>query len=424
MIRDTSGQDVIIERTSASKRNRMLATAGVLGLIVAGLFAWPNYARWSSAEQSLSKERVRISTVRRGTLTRDIAAQGVVVAAVKPTLFSPVEGTASLMVHAGDSVSQGQALAIIDSPETLSLFKQESAALNSARTDFQRQQIEVKKKALENKRQVDLAKVDLVAAKRELRRAEAAHNQNAISEFDYDMARDNLEMAELKHQHAMADAELQAESLHFELETTRLNIDRQKLAVEELQRQVDRLSIRSPVTGIIGNLLVEDRDAVAKNQPLVTVVDLGAFEVELAVPDSYASTLHNGLEAEVSHQGVSYIATLASISPEVVNSQITARLRFSGAMPVNLRQNQRVSGRILLEGRDNVLLVDRGPFLESGGGRITYVVKDDLAVRTRFQSGMVSMSSVEVVSGLEEGDAVVISSLSDFDNATSVYLAD
>lgn len=424
MIRDTSAQDEIIEPRKGLTRNRVLVIVAVVSVLAVGVFAYPSYERWASAEQTISRDRLRIATVTRGDLTRDISAQGKVVAAIKPTLFSPAPGVVTLEVQAGDSVTRGQPIAHVDSPEILNLLDQETAALSSAETSFKRQEIQARKTQLENQQKVDLAEVQLIAAKRELRRAEAARAKDAISEFDYDKARDDVATAELKHQHATEDAKLQQESLAFELETSRLDIERQRLRVAELQRQVEELDIVSPVTGIVGNLLVENKDAVADNQPLLTVVDLTAFEVELQVPDSYASALELGLDAQVSHQGKTYPATLVSVSPEVQNSQITARVRFDGHVPDNMKQNQRVSARILLEGKPDVLMVERGPFLESSGGRYTYVVEDNLAKKQRIQAGLVSVGNVEIIEGLQEGQQIVISSLTDFNNAETVYLTD
>jgi HlyD family secretion protein len=424
MIRDTSAQDEVIPQIGGFTRNRLLVIGIVAIALIGFVVAYPGYSRWVSAEQSVSRDRLRLATVRQGDLTRDISAQGKVIAAIKPTLFSDARGVVTLSVQAGDSVDEGETVALIASPELLNLLGQETASLSSAETNFKRQQIEARKTELENQQNVGLANLELVAARRELRRAQAAHDKDAISEFDYDMAADNVASAELKHVHAAADAGLQQESLQFELQTTQIDIDGQRLVVKELQRQVQKLTILSPVTGIVGNLLVKNKDAVAQNQPLLTVVDLSAFEVELQVPDSYASTLVLGLDAEVSHQGLSYAATLVSVSPEVINSQITAKVRFTGRAPENMKQNQRVSARILLEGKADVLLVERGPFLESGGGRMAYVVEDNLARKIRFESGLVTVSAVEVISGLKEGQTIVISSLTDFKNSDTVYLAD
>ncbi len=422
MIRDTSSQDEIIQPTPTWKRKPLWVAVCFIGAVATATFAYPSIQQWASAEQTISRERLRIATVTRGDLKRDISATGNVIAAIKPTLFSPAVGNVTLEVQAGDAVTRGQAIARIDSPELRNQLEQEAAALSQAETSYQRQHIEAKKTALENQQRVDLAEVDLVAAQRELRRAEAAHSKEAISEFDYDKAQDDVATAKLKFRHASEDARLQEESLAFELRTSELEIERQRLRVSELERQVSELDVTSPVTGIVGNLLVENKDAVSQNQPLLTVVDLTAFEVALQVPDSYGSVLALGQQAEVSHQGNTWPATLVSVSPEVINSQITAKVRFDGQTPRNMRQNQRVSARILLGNKEDVLMVERGPFLESSGGRFTYVVDGDLARRTRIEPGMVSVGSVEIVSGLDAGEQVVISSLTDFRNAEVVYL--
>ena len=107
-----------------------------------------------------------------------------------------------------------------------------------------------------------------------------------------------------------------------------------------------------------------------------------------------------------------------------MNSQVTTRVRFSEGAPANMRQNQRVAARILLDGKAGVLMVDRGPFLESGGGRITYVVDGDLAHRRRIRTGLVSVGRVEILSGLEPGEQIVVSNLDAFADADTVYLSD
>jgi HlyD family secretion protein len=422
MIRDTSAQDEIIQPARTSNRFRVIVASVVGLMVIAILVIYPSFQSWSSAEYSVARERVRLSTVNRGALVRDISAQGKVVASIKPTLFSSATGVATLFVKAGDSVLQGEPIARIESPELESLLQQESSALQSAETEYNRRKIQAKKTELQNQQTIDLAEVALIAARRELRRAEQAHSKDAISEFDYDKANDDVATAELKFKHATQDAKLQTESLQFELETSHLQIQTQTLRFDEFKRQVADLEVRSPVDGIVGNLAIQNKDAVSKNQALVTVVDLSAFEIELMVPDSFAEGLEVGLDAEISYTGKKYPGLVVAISPEVINSQISAKVRFADAMPDHLKQNQRVSARILLESRDNVLVVKRGPFLESGGGRFAYIVDGDLATKQQIQIGATSVSSVEILSGLTEGQTVIVSSSRDFEDADVVYL--
>ncbi|HET8819558.1 MAG TPA: efflux RND transporter periplasmic adaptor subunit, partial [Xanthomonadaceae bacterium] len=107
---------------------------------------------------------------------------------------------------------------------------------------------------------------------------------------------------------------------------------------------------------------------------------------------------------------------------EVVNGEVTARLRFTGDAPPGLRQNQRLGVRVLLDTRDDVLMVERGPFLEQGGGRFAYVMDGDTAVRTPVQAGATSLGAVEIVSGAREGDRIVVSGSDQFDNADRVKI--
>ena len=99
--------------------------------------------------------------------------------------------------------------------------------------------------------------------------------------------------------------------------------------------------MKSPVDGIVGTLAVAERASVAQNAPLLTVVDLTAFEIEFQVPESYADDLGLGMDAEVTYAARKYAAKVSAVSPEVRQGQVTGRLRFSGETPQGLRQNQR-----------------------------------------------------------------------------------
>jgi HlyD family secretion protein len=144
-------------------------------------------------------------------------------------------------------------------------------------------------------------------------------------------------------------------------------VERQRGVVANYERRVDELTVRSPVDGIVGSIAVQQRAAVAPNQPLLTVVDLSVFEIELAVPESYADDL-------------------------------------------------------VLEEKPDALIVDRGAFLESGGGRVAYKVDDGVARRTSIATGATSIAKVEITQGLAEGDQIVISSLEPFGRAETALI--
>ncbi|MGH8163763.1 MAG: efflux transporter periplasmic adaptor subunit, partial [Rhodanobacteraceae bacterium] len=114
---------------------------------------------------------------------------------------------------------------------------------------------------------------------------------------------------------------------------------------------------------------------------------------------------------------------VSAISPEVVNGEVAARVRFVGEKPENLRQNQRLSVRIVLDKRDNVLTVARGSFVDESGGNFAYVVRDGIATRTPIRAGASSIDKVEILAGLKAGDRIVISGTDSFKGAQRVAIS-
>jgi HlyD family secretion protein len=414
-IRDTSAQDVPLTRRRSTAWIKWLVGAGALAVLAA--VGISTLATWLSAEASVSADRIRTAVVERGDLTRDLNVQGRVVAAVSPTLYAPAEGTVTLEVLPGDTVTLGQVLASVDSPELRAENLQELSTLDRLTAELEREKIQARKSQVTSQQTIDLAKVKLNAAEREMRRADESIKTNAISRIDYERARDELARAQVEHAHAVQDAQLERESLQFESRTRQLAVDRQQLVVAELNRRVDDLSVRSPVDGIVGNVAVAQKAVVDRNAPLITVVDLSAFEVEVRIPEAYADDLGIGLGAEVEHNLAQYRGELVSLSAEVVNSEVTGRIRFDGETPPGLRQNQRVSVRVMMDELVDVLKVQRGSFTDSGSGRYAFVLgSDGLAVRRTVQLGARSVAEVEILGGLAEGDRVIISSVAEFED--------
>lgn len=392
-------------------------------IVLLGAWILPGMTRILGSGSSFNAERLRFAEVRRGDLTRDISAQGRLVAAVSPTLYAPNGGIVTLAVQAGDKVEKDQVLAEVVSPELSNRLQQEQSSLQSAELAAERTSIDNRKQQLTTQKAVDQAEIDRQTAAREVERTQKAFQLGALPQLDVMRAKDALQKAEITLAHARKDVALERESLDFELKTARLTRDRQRLLVTDLQRQVDELKLRSPVAGQVGQLLVQQKASVAANAGILTVVDLSAMEVEVPVPETFARELAIGMPAQIQNAGQTLAGELSAVSPEVVNGQVTARVRFTGEQPAGLRQNQRMSTRILIDEHPGVLMVERGPFVDSGAGRVAYVVgKDGMAERRAIEVGATSLNAVELISGVKEGERLIISSLDEFKGAERIAL--
>lgn len=421
-IRDTSGQDQVLTPASPLARKRrqwMIGAAAGLGLLL--LVGWL-ITGWSAGSRSFDGSRVRIAEVTRGDLVRDISADGRVIAANSPTLYAIAGGTVTLDVVAGDVVEKGQALAVIDSPELRSELAQEQATLASLEAEAGRANLDAQIARSAARQALDQAGIDRQAAERDLERNKRAFEGGAVAQIDVARAQDALKKAELGLDHARREFTLQGKGAGLDSRNKQLLADRQRAVVDELQRQVDALTLRAPFDGQVGQVLVDQRANVAANAPVLGVVDLTRFEVEIKVPESFARDLAIGMPAQLSGGRGEYPAKVSAVSPEVVNGEVTGRLRFTGEQPPALRQNQRMRARILLDTREDVLMVERGPFLEQGSGTRAYVVEDGTAVLTPIRTGVSSLNAVEILEGLQPGDRVVVSGSDQFGDAPEVRI--
>lgn len=421
MIHNTSSMDRAVEAPRSTKKLVLLVSAVVV-LAIAAAVLYPSVRRWTRAERAVDATTLRIATVTRGDLLRDISVQGRVVAALHPTLFSPGQGIVSLRTKAGAQVRQGDILATIDSKELQSANEQARAQLLSIRAELERQKILARQAAQRARQQVDLLGLRLEAARRELVRNQTTFNEGLSNKADLESAQDAVRIAEMELAQARRELDLSGETTSFEIQTREQQVISQASVAADLGKRVDELTIRAPFDGMVASVAVQDRDAVAPNQAVLTVVNLSSLELEIALPEEYAGETAIGTPATIHFNGREYRGTVTGVSPEVVANQVAATVAFVGGQPAGLKQNQRLTTRLVFESKKNVLKVARGAFVDDGGGRTAWVVDGEMATKRNVTLGATSASEVEVLEGLELGERIIVSETSAFGDAKTVLL--
>jgi HlyD family secretion protein len=420
MIKDTSSMDRVVVVNRQPRMFGIAAAAAVL--LVALAVAFPALRRWARADRAIDASTLRFATVTRGDLVRDLSVQGRVVASRSPTLFSPGQGIVSLRTRAGAQVRTGETLAVIDSRELTASLDQAQSQLLTTRAELERQKIIARQTQLRAQRQVELLTLRLAAARRQLERVERTFNEGLSNKADYELAQDNVRVAEMELAQAKGELDLSRETLGFELATREQQVLRQQSVTDEVSKRVDALTIRAPFDGLVASIAIEDRDAIGPNQPVLTVVNLSSLELEIGLPEEYANETAIGTPAAIRFAAREYPGRVTAISPQVVDGQVVATVEFDGEQPHGLKQNQRLTTRLEFESKRNVLKVARGAFLDADGGRAAYVVDGKMASRRQIRTGASSVGEIEIVSGLTAGEQIVVSDTTPFARAQNVML--
>jgi len=421
MIRDTSAQDQTLSSAASPAPWKRWLWPALAALVVLLAIAFAARA-WLASSRSFDSSRVRIAEVTRGDMVRDIAADGRVIAANNPVLYAISAGTVTLKVVAGDVVKQGQELAVIDSPELRSKLAQEQATLAGLQAEASRATLDATLARATARKDTDQAVIERQAAVRDLERYTRGFDGGAVPQVDVAKAEDSVKKSEIQLEHARKDATLKAQGADLDARNKRLLADRQRAVVTEVERQVDALTLRAPFDGQVGQVQATQHTNVAANAPILGVVDLSRFEIEIKVPESFARELSLGIPAQLTGGSGQFAGEISAVSPEVVAGEVTARIRFADKQPQGLRQSQRMQARVVLDTRRNALKVERGPFVEQGSGFAYVMDGGSTAVRRPVQLGVSSLGEVEILSGLQPGDRVVVSGSDLFGDAERVSI--
>lgn len=421
MIEGTSSQDETIQVVKKSLPIKAIILTCISLLLL--YIAYPTLTQWYSSTPTIDSTAITVAPVIRGDLIRDVAVSGKAIAANAPQLYSTEIGKITLIAKPGEAVNKDQVVAKLLSPELDALIKQQESTLEQLSINASRGVLEDKESQLDLESKMNAAQTSLNIAKREKQRADISIKKQIISEVDWMKTQDALTDAQRTFSHAQKRVSLAKERFTFEKQHRKFLVQKQQLVLDELKRRHKALDIKSPVDGIVGNWLVAQKNSIAANTAIMTIVDLSEYEAELSVPEFYADDLGLGLSVAMTIAGSTIAGEIIAISPEIKGNQVKVRAKMLAQNNVQLRQNQRINARIEFEKKPNVLMVKRGAFIGSLAGKFAYVKNNiNTAIKTAINLGVSSVDYIEIVSGVTEGEELIISDYQEFNSATHINI--
>jgi HlyD family secretion protein len=423
MIKGTSSQDENI--TSSDSKPLIKWIFLTLLAIFLSYITFPMVSSWVSNTPSIERKNISINTVIRGDLIRDVVVSGKAVSANAPQLYSTEVGKITLLAKPGEIVTLNQIVAELTSPELVAIIKQQKSTLEQLSINADRGVLEDKEAQLDFDSKLNTAEAGLNVAKRENQRAEASYAKKIISQVDWLKSKDDLTEAKRSFEHATQRVALAKERLHFESRYRQFQVDKEQLILDELLRRELALIIKAPVAGVVGNWLVAQKNTIQANTPIMTIVDLSEYEAELSVPEFYADDLGIGLSVAMTIAGKKVSGSIIAISPEIKSNQVKVRAQFIDSNSLQLRQNQRIGARIAFEKKEKILMIKRGAFIGSLGGKFAYKVSDgQSANKVPIALGIYSVDYIEILSGVKEGEQLITSDYQKFNQAEKINVSE
>ncbi|MPY88080.1 MAG: HlyD family efflux transporter periplasmic adaptor subunit [Luteitalea sp.] len=373
-------------------------------------------------QPSVSRARIRTAVVTTGSIEAVITASGTVVPEVERVLSSPLDAhVLRILERPGATLKQGDPVVALDVSES-------TLALETLETDLEIKENTQAQTALDLEK--SLAELDgsIEVKQLELELARAKHAGNLQLSKEALVSEEALRQSEL----ALNQARIELAQLREERRQTQRSTDLQMggLALErtslrreaaEARRVLELATTKSDRNGVLTWVLAEEGVLVPRGEVIARIADLSSFRVDATVSDVHASRIQRGMAVIVSlDDRVRLEGTVSEVYPTVENGSLRFTVTLEERSHSRLRPSLRVDVLVITDRKPRVLKVKRGPFADGTGERQAFVIRGNRAVRADITLGASSFDELEVTSGLNEGDEVIISDMRDYLHAAEL----
>lgn len=412
-------QDATVKpyRAPGAKRQRVMLFVTVA--VVAGIAA-AAYLFLVPKDKPYVLRTYNLASVSRANLVRKTQVSGTVGITVSMTVTAPDLGktgyVAELYVREGDTVVKGQRLARLQAPDLEDELTDLEAELDEARAALE--QLEVQNLFSRNRAEREISRLqgEIGKAEAEVERQRRLVALNTARASDLEAAEESLAKLEADLDEKRIELD-ESKTLAALNEAARAaQIGRLETRIHRLEADIESATVTSPLSGEVletAGILSVPGSAVSSGEKLFTIADRSSAIVDLEVPEQYAGLLEEGVHVALSIGGTAMSGAIASVGKVATISSdglgATVTVKVVPEAPDRILPGSSVVAEIVLGVKQDALTLPRGPYLSTGSQRYVYVVNGNEAVRRNVTFGEIQTDTVEILSGLEEGDTVITS---------------
>ena len=417
--------DIARPNVARQKRRRQIIYIAVgivlLALVTMGL------SRLKPAEPTVERSTVWVDTVKRGSVLRQVRGLGTLVPMEGSIQFLPAvtEGRVDKILELpGAQVKADTILLEMSNPQLTQEALDAEWKLKASEADYKNLQVQLASQVLAQKSLSAQAQSEYSQAKMQSDIDTELAKLGVISQLSEKVS--NQKTAELATRNDIEKQRLtnSSEVLITQLQAKQAEVEEFRALAELKKSQLDRLRVRAGIDGVLQEQTLKIGQFVTPGTTLAKVVQPQRLKAELKIAETQAKDIQLGQPASVdTHNGV-IPGHVVRIDPSVVNGTVTVDVALDSALPQGARPDLSVDGTIDLEKMQNVLYVGRPAFgqEQSTVGMFKLELDGNNAVRAQVKLGRSSVNTVEILQGLKEGDQVILSDMSRWDNFDRIRL--
>ena len=413
-----------IKRPAKSKLKKRIRT-GIFIVIGLAAIAGITYGltKMKPAAPTLDRSTAVIATVKRGEMVREVSGNGTLVPQVTRWIPAPADGRVEkILVQAGMDVNAGTVIVELSNPQMEQQAIDAEYQVKTAEAEAENLRVRLDSDSMTQQSQIASINAEYRQAKLQLDTDEGLAKQGLVADLPLKISRVHVEDLANRLKVEQQRLAIAGKSTKAQLNAQQSRVEQLKALARLKREQVDALKVRAGTNGVLQQVSVQEGQQVTPGLNIARIADPASLKAELKVAETQIKDVREGQKAIIDTRNGVIEGQVSRIDPAAREGTFTVDVSFSGALPSSARADLSVDGKIELERLKNVLYVDRPAF---GQGQQTVGMfrlgpDGQEATRTQVSLGRSSVSTIEVLNGLREGDQVIISDTSSMDNYKTI----
>jgi HlyD family secretion protein len=412
---------VDIARPSQARKKKIKRAAYITAavIVVGGISL--GVSKLKPAAPTVDRAVVWIDAVKRGSMLRQVRGSGTLVPEDIRWVNTQTSGRVErIVLRPGAQVTPDTIILELSNPELKQTVQDAQLAYQSAQAAFANRKAELQSALLSQDANIE---TQYKQAALDLEANESLYKDNLISLLTLKQKQGLA--ADLKNRLSVEQRRLAItrEGLTSQLAPQEADVNQRKANWELRRRQLDDLNVRAGMTGILQQVPVERGQQIGPGTNLARVANPSNLKAELRIAETQTKDIHIGQYAEVDTRNGVVKGHVSRIDPASTGGTVGVDVIMDGPLPAGARPDLSVDGTIQLERLDNIIYVGRPAFgQENSTVTIFKVSATGEAHATKVKLGRASVNTIEVLDGLQPGDQVILSDMSQFDAFDRVQL--
>jgi HlyD family secretion protein len=408
-----------VQRSPSVARNRKIrrilyGAAVLLGVLVVTL----GLSRLKPAAPTVERATVWVDTVKRGSMLRQVRGLGTLVPEEIRWIPATTEGRVErIVVKPGTTVTPDTVILELSNPQLEQEAQDAELQLKAAEAEFANLKVQLQNELLSQQAAAATVQADYSQAKLQAEVNEELAKQQLVSDLINKQSKVKAEELKTRYEIEMKRLASNSESAQARLAVQQARVDQLRALAHLRKSQLSALRVRGGVSGVLQQVPVDVGQRVTSATNLARVADPNRLKAELKIAETQAKDVQIGQKASVDTRNGVVEGHVVRIDPAVQNGTVTVDVIMDGELPKGARPDLSVDGTIELERLNDVLYVGRPAFGQEQNqvGLFKLVDGGAGAVRTPVKLGRSSVNTIEILSGLQVGDQVILSDMSAWD---------